>query len=390
MTVEEIRTLDAEGVGMRLDAIRTEMNAEDADIEALTAEVDALEKRGAEIRKTAKNRAELEERLAGTATPAAAEFKAETEERKMPTLEEVRKSHEYNVAYAEYLKTGDAKEVRALLTNLVSDGTVPVAEMVSDAIATAWEQTQLVSRINKIQVNGSYTAVFELSATGASVHVEGTAAPAEETITFGQVKIEPEYVKKWIRVSDKVLSLKGEAFLNYLNQEISYQINKLLDDTVISAIKACPAESTATAAAVPTATAAKPEDAVIAGLAVLADQATNPVAIMTKDTFYNKIVLAKGTDGQPIYNVIHDNGKTVIANYGVEVLFNSTVGADTVIVGDLSGALAVVPNGNAVEFVTDPYSLAEQNLVKIVGKELIGIGIVRPKFFAKVTIGATA
>ena len=45
MTPEEIRVLNIEGIEQRIAAIRTEMNSDTADIDALTSEVDALEAR---------------------------------------------------------------------------------------------------------------------------------------------------------------------------------------------------------------------------------------------------------------------------------------------------------------------------------------------------------
>ena len=51
---------------------------------------------------------------------------------------EIRNSKEYINAYAEYIKTGDDRECRALLTENVGTGTVPVPEIVYDIVKTAW------------------------------------------------------------------------------------------------------------------------------------------------------------------------------------------------------------------------------------------------------------
>ena len=45
MTREEIMQLDMQGIETRIAAIRTEMNNQNADIAALTAEVDAIDER---------------------------------------------------------------------------------------------------------------------------------------------------------------------------------------------------------------------------------------------------------------------------------------------------------------------------------------------------------
>ena len=50
MTLEEIKVLDADGITERKAAISEEMNGEGADLDALTAEVDAQEARANELK----------------------------------------------------------------------------------------------------------------------------------------------------------------------------------------------------------------------------------------------------------------------------------------------------------------------------------------------------
>jgi hypothetical protein len=67
----------------------------------------------------------------------------------------------------------------------------------------------------------------------------------------------------------------------------------------------------------------------------------------------------------------------------MEVLFNSTVTG--MLVGDLDGVVANFPEGEDFKFIIDTNSLAEQDLVKIVGKVMADIHLVRPNGFVKVT-----
>jgi hypothetical protein len=69
---------------------------------------------------------------------------------------------------------------------------------------------------------------------------------------------------------------------------------------------------------------------------------------------------------------------------GFEVLFNNTL-SDSILVGDLDGVVANFPEGDDFQFIVDRTSLAEQDLVKIVGKVLADIHLVRPNGFAVVT-----
>ena len=57
------------------------------------------------------------------------------------------------------------------------------------------------------------------------------------------------------------------------------------------------------------------------------------------------------------------------------------------IVGDLgNGALANFPGGEDIEFKFDELSLAEKDLVKIVGREYVGLGLVGPDQFVRLTL----
>ena len=78
---------------------------------------------------------------------------------------------------------------------------------------------------------------------------------------------------------------------------------------------------------------------------------------------------------------------------GLEVLFSdkitafsaATTGVTYAIVGDFGvGALANFPNGEEIRIKTDELSLAEKDLVKFVGREYVGLGVVAPKAFVKI------
>jgi hypothetical protein len=54
------------------------------------------------------------------------------------------------------------------------------------------------------------------------------------------------------------------------------------------------------------------------------------------------------------------------------------------VIGDLAGILANLPEGDAVKFIFDELSLAEEDLVKIVGRMMASIEVVEPGAFVKV------
>jgi hypothetical protein len=78
---------------------------------------------------------------------------------------------------------------------------------------------------------------------------------------------------------------------------------------------------------------------------------------------------------------------------GLPVLFNNTVKAFAVassgdtyaIVGDLGeGMIANFPNGEEIKIKLDDLSLAESDMVKIVGRQYVGVEVVGPASFAKI------
>lgn len=384
---EEIKGYTLDQIETRSKEIVSEIeSADEAKLATLNEELKALEERKAQL--------ELETRKADmlkVAQGAGTVVKTApvTEKR---TLDSVRSSQEYVDAFAEYLKTGDDRECRALMTDLVSGGSVPVPTLIDDYINTAWENARLLSRVRRTSIKGTAKYPFEYSATGAFAHTEGAevAANTEETLVLGTVSIEPVMLKKWITVTDEVIALKGQAFIDYVWDEIEERIFELADATLINAIKAAPAAATTTAAGVRALTpAAIDATTIFQALAQLKNAANNPVAIMNKQTYFNQFMSLTDLQRRPIYDIVSANGRPSYYINGVEVIFDNTLATGTnaeIIVGDLRGAIANFPDGEEVKFVNDPYSLAEQDKVKIVGKMYVGIGVVRDGYFCKITV----
>lgn len=382
MNLEEIKKLTGEQIEERLAQIKTEIdNADSAKLDELNKEIEALETRKAEI--------ELETRRASMKAVAGGAGKVigKPEEKEQRTLESVRASQEYLDAYVNMIKTGSDKECRALMTDLVSGGSVPVPTVIDDFINTAWERANLTSRVRTTTIKGTAKYPFEYSATGASVHTEGAEAPSEEQLVLGTVSVEPAMLKKWITITDEVLALKGQAFLDYIYDEIEFRILQLADATIVSKIKAAPAAATQTAAGVRQITVPFDFATIFAAEAELVAEANNVVAIMNKKTYFNKFMALKDLSDRPIYNIVSDNGRPTYFINGVEVLFDNTLAQDEIIVGDLRGVIMNLPDDRNVSFVTDPYSLAEEDKVKIVGKLYAGIEVIRDGFFVVVTEG---
>ena len=155
MTMQEIETRASE---LKDKILRDEVT--DEEIESVQNEIEQLETRKAEIMQEVENRkAQLEE---VNRTAVVVDTIEKEEVRKTMTLEEIRKSHEYNVAYANYIKTGKDEEVRALLTEN-GGGNIPVPEYVEQKIRTAWENDAIMRYVGKSYVKGNLKVGFEIS-----------------------------------------------------------------------------------------------------------------------------------------------------------------------------------------------------------------------------------
>lgn len=368
MTREEIMNLGFEELETRAAAIAAETAEADADqLEALNAELDAIEERKKALK------IEVEERKKAAEAVAAGAGKEVRKGKEVETMtnKEIRNTPQYIEAFAKYIKTGKDAECRALLTENADDGVVPVPELVESRVRQAWENDKIFSRVSKTFVRGNLKVGFEISASDASVHAEGADAPAEEELVLGIVNMVPEYIKKWIAPSDKVLAMGTEEFLAYIYDELTYKIIKKAADLVVAAITSAPASSTSSAVGVAQIESEVDAAAIIDAIAELGDEAQNNVFIASGSTIaaVKKAALTANYAFDPF------QGLEVIAKDGV-------TGA---IVGDLAGVQANLPEGDSVRFIFDEYTLAEADLVKIVGKLLAAIAVVGPKMFAYIT-----
>ena len=375
----ELKELSAEELQGRLGEIRSAVDVEDADLDALETEARAIKAELEERVRVEAEKAEIREQLA------AGELKTETiekhEERTVMTNAEVRNSKEYIDAYAEYIKTEKDAECRALLTENVS-GTVPVPEFVYDIVKTAWDREGITRRVRKAYIKGNLKVSFEISGSDAAVHTEGGDPVAEESLVLGVVTLVPQSIKKWISLSDEVYDLRGEAFLHYIYDELTYRIAKKAADQIVAAIEACGTVSTTTCPGVPKITATTIGMSLVAdALGKLSDEAANPVIMMNKAT-WSKFKAVQYANG---YAVDPFEGLDVEFNNTIDSFDEATTGETFAIVGDLAqGALMVLPNGEEIEFKFDNTTLMTSDLIRVLGRMYAGIGVVAPNSFVKI------
>ena len=375
--MNNIKEMTAEELIERRTEIGEEINAPEADLNALEDEVRAINEELAERKAEAAKKKEIRDAVAAGAGETIKTF----EEGKKVTNTEVRASKEYLDAYVNYLKTDKDEECRALLTENVS-GPVPVPKYVEDIIRTAWDRVELMSLVKKTYIRGNLNVGFEKSADPAYIHTEGSAANTEEALTFGLVDLTAKSIKKWIKISDEAIDLKGEAFVDYIYDELTYQIAKKAQAELIAKITACTASATPTAVGVGVVKGTPSVGVIAEAIGKLSDEADNPVIVMNKQSWaqfkkaaYNNSFSVDPFEGLRVY---FDNTLPVYTTTG-------TANAAWAVVGDFGrGAQANFPNGDEITIKYDDLSEAEADLVKIVGREYVGLGAVADKAFTKI------
>lgn len=387
--MNEIKEMSIEEVEARTSEIKAEVEgADEARMNELKSELDSLEERKTELKKAAEDAQEQRSAVAEGIAPVEEITEVITEERKM-TNSEVIKSAEYRDAFKKYILTGKDEECRALLTENVATGVVPVPEVVYDIVKNAWEKEGIMSLVKKVYLKGNLKVGFEISADGAVVHTEGAAAPSEEKLVLGIVELVPMSIKKWITISDEVVDMDSGAFIQYVYDELTYQIAKKAADTLIAKIEACGTVSTNTPSVnvgVPVVEADSIALGTIASaVAQLSDQAANPVIVMNKQTY----AAFKAVQYAGSYAVDPFEGLPVVFNSSIEAFSAATTGVTYAIVGDFAqGAIANFPNGDDITIKYDDLSLAESDLVKIVGRQYVGLEVVAPNAFVKIAKAA--
>lgn len=348
-----------------------ELNEAAEEIRAINAELETR-KQAEEARKAA----------AAEILKGAGEVIAEApEERKAKTDMEIRNTKEYIDAYVDYIRTGDDRECRTLLTENAS-GTVAVPELVYDIVKTAWERNGIISRVRKAYLKGNLKVNFEISATGATVHTEGDTAVSEETLVLGTVNMIPKNIKKWIGVTDEIMDLRGEAFLRYIYEELTYQIAKKAGEELLDKIVACGTVGTTTQVGVPKLTSTTIGVGLIAqAVGLLSDEAENPVVIMNKAT-WAAFKAAQAANG---YNYDPFEGMPVVFSNHLTAFATATTGVTYAIVGDLDhGALMNFPNGEEVKLNFDDKTLATQDINRVIARMNVAVAPVANNAFVKI------
>lgn len=370
MTRQEIMVLDLEQLEERAGQIAIETEEASAEaLEGLNEELNAIEERKAALK------LEIETRKKEIAEVAqgAGEVIEKAEERKTKMTDiEIRKSPEYLDAWVEFQKGRASEEQRALLTENATDGTIAVPVYVEDTIHTAWESNEIVRRVRRTYFKGNLKVGVEMSADAAIAHTEGGVAITEEDLVLEYIELIPSMIKKMVRYTDEILSMRGQAFVDYIFDEIEYQIVKKVGDTLTQVAILSNGSGRVenwryTGATMTTAD-------VVNAAGKLSGEATNPVLITTRATAaaLKAAALSAGYAYDPFdgMEVIYVDSAALTATAGGQT---ETVAA---IIADLSGWQINLPDGDQVKFKFDDLTEADADMIRVIGRLYVAMDIV--------------
>ena len=222
----EIEKMNAEDIEKRMSEIKEEMSKEDADIDALSKEVDKLEERRNVLKETAEKRAKLNARVAGgagTVIEHAAKAKAEVNADEKRAAEFVQSNHV-------------SIETRTLLS---SGKIVKPSKAQSQINGLADYADGIVDDVHAVALTGvgSYTVPLKKARAKAADITEGSA-PASTAAEYDYVTINPAEWGTLDEVSMMVAKLSPVDYMADVEASAVEALRETASAKIIAAILA--------------------------------------------------------------------------------------------------------------------------------------------------------
>lgn len=221
-----------EQINIRMAEIAKEIENDDADIDALSKEVDELQaEKKALIEKAETRKATLERIAKGNNSKILEKEGKEMEEKK----ENIRDNAEYRSAFLKNLqgKKLEEAEERALTSALNSAGAVIPTTTLNLVMEKLEEAAPLLKEIELIRVNGNVTFAVEADATEANIHAEGATMTDDGDVLI-PVSLTTYEITKYINVSKTVANMSVDAFEKWLSNMLAKRIARKITKLIIS------------------------------------------------------------------------------------------------------------------------------------------------------------
>lgn len=371
------------------------------EVEALTEEANKIDEEVEQLEEQRKTLKAQEERMSMTQTlsKTAIEARKDQIENNMENVN-VLKTPEYEQLYADMIRgRADEKDVRSFLQTrslATTTANVPIPEIMQGFVETAWFTYGKFSRLVSETFEPAILKIpVEVEATGAVWHDELGEEPQEEEITLGQIILQPKMIKKWISLTDELMALSAQDFLRYIADELVYRVILALDEAIINrkdanGLGVIGIVDNPYTEVVSTDLNFNAINVALANLVTFEDLtiAMNPA------TFFNVFMGMTDDVQRPIFNVVQNqnekpsyylSGHRVEFTQALKSYDEAEAGDPLFIVGNFRrGYRLNYPQGRNVITLVDPYTLATQDLVRMIGRLYVAGNVVKPKHFAQV------
>ena len=377
------------------------------EVEELTKEADSIDEEIKDLEEQRSTFKAQEERMSLSSNLS----KVKIEERKNQMEDNnVLNTKEYEQLYADMIRGRvDEKEVRSYLQKrtdpdpglLTSTTNIPIPVIMQGFVETAWYEYGKFSRICAETFEPAIIKIpVESSASGASWHTEGGEAPAEEYITFSQIILQPKQLKKWISLTDELLAMASTEFLRYVADELVYRVILALDEAILTRTDlngegVIGIVGNANTESVSASVDFNVINEAVSNLVTFDDL----VIAMNPKTFFKNFMGLTDQVGNPIYRVVHDNenrpqyflsGYRVEFTQGLPAYDDADPGDAYAVIGNFRrGYRLNYPQGRDVITLTDPYTLATADKVRMIGRLYVAGNVVKPKHFVELKVPAS-
>ncbi len=409
--IEELVTRKNEIVD-EVDAKKEEFENADTDkrdellneVETLTEEANQID---ADVKELEEQKDKLEEQEARMSM-ASNLSKTKIEERKSQMENQnILNSKEYEQLYADFIRGRvNEKEIRSFLqardgsANLTTTTNyVPIPEIMQGYVETAWYTYGKFSRlVSESFEPGILKIPVEIEADGAVWHDENSGPVEQENITFGQIILQPKMIKKFINLSDELMGMVASEFLKYIADELVYRVILALDEAIINrtdenGLGVIGIVNNAYTEVVSTPLSFNAINEALANLVTFDDL----TIAMHPATFFSNFMGLTDEVGNPIYRVVHDNenkpqyflsGHRVEFTQALPKYSEAEEGQAYAVIGNFRrGYRLNYPQGRNVITLVDPYTLATEDVVRMIGRLYVAGNVVKPKHFAQLTVG---
>lgn len=221
-------------IEQRLSAIRTEMEAPDADLSKLDQEVDTLTEERRKLTEQAEQRRQLLGKIgAGETGTEVRSFPAAAPQAEQRTYDAG--SAEYRSAWLRNLQGNDLSDVekRAWSTVTQSAGPAVPTQTANTILTKVHQYAPLLDKITLLRVPGMVKYAVEGEEPDANYHDENGSITASET-GLTSITLSAYEITKLVQISKSVQQMTIDAFETWLTDMLAKKIAKVITTTILT------------------------------------------------------------------------------------------------------------------------------------------------------------